>query len=314
MKHTWKVTLILAALFLASQVLGIALLYNTSFVGMNGAGQPALGYQDTVLGPRPDIQGPETIATVLFSIALGTVFILVIIKFGKFGIWKGFFFFTAFITIWVALSSIIDITVALGIALVLAALKVRSRNVVVHNLTEPFLYAGMALIFVPLLTVPWSLALLAAISVYDYWAVFKSKHMITLAEGLQKSTVFAGLSIPYTKSGKIEITYGEEEPKGVTKGNGSRGSGERIRTAGLGGGDIAFPLIFTGTVVQQLVTSGLPILSAYLLTLIIPAVLTITLVLLLVKAEKNKFYPAMPVLSAACVIGYLLVLLAAGIV
>jgi presenilin-like A22 family membrane protease len=201
---------------------------------------------------------------------------------------------------------LIDPLIALGIAIVAAALKVRSRNVLVHNATEPFIYAGMALIFVPLLSVPWALAMLAVISVYDFWAVFKSKHMVTMAKGLQKSQVFAGLSIPYNKSGKIEAKYEEEKRRG--------GESEDVALAGLGGGDIAFPLLFTGTVLQALVATGVPKASAFLLTLILPAVLTVTLVVMLLKASKKKFYPAMPVLSAGCVLGYLLILAASWII
>jgi presenilin-like A22 family membrane protease len=308
MKHTWKVTLILAGLFLACQLLGLAMLYNSFSVTLDQAGNPVIANQETVLGPPPDMQGPETLIMLLSSIALGTVFVLLIIRFRKFGVWKGFFLFTAFITIWVSLAVIIDPLAALAMAIVAAVLKVRARSVLIHNITEPFLYAGIALLLVPLLSVPWALALLAVISVYDFWAVFKSKHMVTIAEGLQKSTVFAGLSIPYRKSRKIETAYEEaEDGKEKEKVRGS------ARLAGLGGGDIAFPLVFTGTVLQSLALS-LPKASAFLLTLIIPAVLTVTLVLMLWKATKNKFYPAMPVLSAGCLAGYLLVLAAAWIV
>jgi len=306
MKHTWRVTLVLAALFLASQLLGLFVLYNGSTVATDELGRPTLVYPGTVLGPTPDIQGVESLGFMLFSIALGTVFILLVIRSGKLGIWKAFFFVAAFFSIWAALGVLIDPTVALGIAIVAAALKVRARSVLIHNATEPFLYAGVALILVPILTVPWALAVLAIISVYDFWAVFKSKHMVTMAKGLQGSMAFAGLSVPYSKSGKIVGRY--EETKG------KKGESEPVTTAGLGGGDIAFPLIFTGTVIQAIVASGLPKLSAFLLTLILPAVLTITLVLMLWKASKNKFYPAMPVLSAGCLIGYLLVLAAASIV
>jgi presenilin-like A22 family membrane protease len=308
MKHTWKVTLVLAALFLASQLLGIFVLYNGSTVGTDELGRPSLVYPGTVLGPTPDIRGLESLGFMLFSIALGTVFILLVIRSGKLGIWKAFFFVAAFFSIWAALAVLIDATVALGIAVVAAALKVRGRSVLIHNATEPFLYAGVTLILVPLLSVPWALALLAAISAYDFWAVFKSKHMITMAKGLEKSTAFAGLSIPYKKSGEIETRYEDLKSGKAPKG------AEEITTAGLGGGDIAFPLIFTGTVLQAIVASGLTKVTAFLLALILPAVLTITLVLMLWKASKNKFYPAMPVLSAGCVIGYLLVLGAASII
>jgi hypothetical protein len=118
--------------------------------------------------------------------------------------------------------------------------------------------------------------------------------------------VFAGLSIPYSRSGKVETTYGKgKKVKGAQK--------EEVVVAGLGGGDITFPLLFTGAVLQSLALSGIPKASAFLLTLILPAVLTVTLVIMLMNAAKGKFYPAMPVLSAGCVLGYVLVLIAAGV-
>jgi presenilin-like A22 family membrane protease len=302
MKHTWRITLILAVLFLACQLLGLALLYGSFSVILDESGNPVIANQDTVLGPPPEIQGAETLAFFLISIAVGTAFILLVIRSRRFGIWKAFFFFTAFMTMWVALSVLIDPLIALAIAAVAALLKVRAKNVFIHNLTEPFLYAGIALILVPILSVPWALALLAIISVYDYWAVFRSKHMVTMARGLQNSMVFAGLSIPYRRSGKVEARYGEpksRKAKGIES--------EEITVAGLGGGDITFPLLFSGAVLQSLALS-LPKESAFILTLILPAVLTVTLFLMLMKASKGKFYPAMPVLSAGCVLGYLLIL------
>jgi len=308
MKHTWGVTLLLAVLFLACQLLGLAVLYNSFSIAADDSGNPIIANQETVLGPPPQMQGAETLIMLLSSIALGTVFILLVIRSNRFGIWKGFFLFTAFITIWVSLSAMIDPLMALMIALAAAVLKVFSKSVFIHNVTEPFLYAGIALLLVPLLNVPWTLALLALISVYDYWAVFRSKHMVTMAKGLQKSAVFAGLSIPYSRSGKIEPVYE------TGKGKGRGGESRDVALAGLGGGDITFPLIFTGTVLQSLALSGIPKASAFLLTLILPAVLTATLFLMLVKASKGKFYPAMPVLSAGCIAGYLLILAASWII
>jgi len=310
MKHTWRVTLILAGLFLACQLLGLALLYNSFSIMVDEFGNPVIANQETVLGPPPAIQGPEMLVFFLSSIALGTVFILLVIRSRRFGIWKGFFFFTAFMTIWVSLSVLIQPLIALAIAAVAAWLKVRAKSVLIHNLTEPFLYSGIALILVPALSVPWALALLAIISVYDYWAVFRSKHMVTMAKGLQKSMVFAGLSIPYSKSGKVEASYG----KGRKPRKGEAYEKEEISTAGLGGGDITFPLLFTGAVLQSLALSGIPKASAFLLTLILPAVLTVTLVIMLMKASKGKFYPAMPVLSAGCLAGYLLILAASWMI
>ena len=48
--------------------------------------------------------------------------------------------------------------------------------------------------------------LLILISVYDFIAVFKIKHMITLAKFQTKSKVFAGLFVPYRREKAKEKT------------------------------------------------------------------------------------------------------------
>lgn len=309
MKHTLNVTVLLAVLFLLSQVLGLGILYNSFYVGSAPDGRPAVVYQETVIGPRPDIQGPETLGLLLFSVAMGTGFVLIVIRLRRFGLWKGFFFVAAFLSIWIALAVFMDELAALGIALLAAGLKVRGRNVVIHNLTEPFIYAGIAVILVPLLNVAWAFALLAVISVYDLWAVFRSRHMVTMAKGLQRTNVFAGLSIPYRESGGIEARFAKEKealPRPKTRREGEER--EEVTTAVLGGGDIAFPLLFTGTVLQALILSGIPKPPAFLLSLVLPAVLTAVLLAMLWGASRGRFYPAMPVLSAGCLAGYLSIL------
>jgi hypothetical protein len=47
-----------------------------------------------------------------------------------------------------------------------------------------------------------------------------------------------------------------------------------------------------------------PVFSAFVKTLIIPLFAGLALLYLLVKAEKDKFYPAMPFLSIGCLAGY----------
>ncbi len=309
MKHTPSITVLLAVLFLASQLLGLAILYNGFLVATAPDGRPVMVYKETVIGPRPHIQGPETLGLLLLSVAAGTVFILLVVRFGRFELWKALFFAAAFLSIWIALAVVIDDLLALGIALLAAVLKVRGRNVIIHNLTEPFIYAGIAVILVPLMNVVWAFVMLAVISVYDFWAVFRSRHMVTMAKGLQRSTVFAGLSIPYRESGKIMGRFAGK-CKERTKKTGAAGEGEErggVTTAVLGGGDIAFPLLFTGTVMQSLILSGVSKFSAFLMSMALPAVLTAALLLMLWKASRGRFYPAMPVLSAGCLAGYLIV-------
>jgi len=73
-----------------------------------------------------------------------------------------------------------------------------------------------------------------------------------------------------------------------------------IKVAILGGGDIAFPLLFTGVILK---TFGL-----WQALIIIPFT-ALSLFLLFYKGKKDKFYPAMPFITAGCVVGLLVVLL-----
>ncbi|GAG21233.1 unnamed protein product, partial [marine sediment metagenome] len=118
----------------------------------------------------------------------------------------------------------------------------------------------------------WSISiLLVIIAIYDAIAVWKTKHMIKLAKFQSKLKVFAGLLIPYGKR----------------------------RAAILGGGDIGFPLLFAAVALRTLGARAL----------VIPVVVGVSLLLLLIYGDKNKFYPAMPYLGAGCFIGYGLSLL-----
>ena len=69
----------------------------------------------------------------------------------------------------------------------------------------------------------------------------------------------------------------------------------RSRTAVLGGGDIGFPLIFTGTV---LFSVGLE------RALIVTMFSTLSLFILLILSKKDRFYPAMPFLTTGCLVGF----------
>jgi presenilin-like A22 family membrane protease len=81
------------------------------------------------------------------------------------------------------------------------------------------------------------------------------------------------------------------------------------KTAILGGGDIAFPLIFEGVVMEKLLTQGLSKSVAFMQTSIIVLTTAIALFLLFAYAKKDKFYPAMPFVTAGCLVGWAIVLL-----
>jgi presenilin-like A22 family membrane protease len=121
--------------------------------------------------------------------------------------------------------------------------------------------------------------------------------MIKLAKFQSKTKVFAGLLIPYDK--KRIISYEPTSKSEVGE--------KKAKVAVLGGGDIGFTLIFAGVVMKGLMLKE-AMLHGFLKTLIIPVFVSLALLILLLKGQQNKFYPAMPVLSLGCFIGYLVVL------
>ena len=193
-----------------------------------------------------------------------------------------------FITLNVAFRTFLSVQIATAAAILFAAWKIFRPNFYVHNLTEFFIYGGLAAIFVPVLNVFSIIMLLLFISAYDAYAVWKSKHMIELAKFQTKSNMFAGVIIPYKLP---SFKAHKNAPK------------QKVRTAILGGGDIGFPLLFAGVMLKELLISN-SVMLAFEKVLIIPIFATASLGWLLYKADQNKFYPAMPFISAGCLLAF----------
>ncbi|MBT4446697.1 hypothetical protein HOC96_05585, partial [archaeon] len=68
----------------------------------------------------------------------------------------------------------------------------------------------------------------------------------------------------------------------------------KVQSAILGGGDIAFPLLFAGVLLKDYSMTA---------ALIIPIFATAALSILFYYSKKGKFYPAMPFISAGCFVG-----------
>lgn len=232
--------------------------------------------EDLPLGiQRPEVEESSSYIYILIAIALATVVAVVIARLKAMKLWKFWFFVSIWFTLFISFNALLRYlspgtiipVIAFALAIILALWKVLKHNLFIHNLTELFIYAGLAAIFVPILNLTSVTILLVVISIYDIIAVWRTKHMVTLAKFQTKAKLFAGLHIPYGKN----------------------------KEAVLGGGDIGFPLLFLGVVLKQF-----NFWPAFV-TLIF---LTIALFLLLTMSQKNKFYPAMPFLSIGCFVGF----------
>ncbi len=298
MKHTIKITAVLVLLFFISQFAGL-LVINHYIDHKKTAETKAVVWQPLPYNlERPEVKNQSvSFVYIIIAILIGTFFVLLLIKFNKPLIWKLWFFATVWLTLSIAFAAFMNNAIAAFLALAISALRLYRPNIIIQNLSEIFIYGGLAAIFVPIINLFAAFMLLVVISIYDFVAVFKTRHMIKLAKFQSKSKVFAGLFVPYAK-GRIAV-------KGrITRKDFKQ---KKLRVAMLGGGDIGFTLIFAGIVMKGLMLHETVVIG-FLKALIVPLFTSLALLFLLLKGKENKFYPAMPILSLGCFIGYLVVL------
>jgi presenilin-like A22 family membrane protease len=215
------------------------------------------------------------------------------------------FFIAVTLAMTVAIGALMHAWVAFLLALGLAYWKIFKPNMLVHNITEVLVYAGIALLIVPIFDVWYASLLFLVIAAYDAYAVWRSKHMVRMAEFQTDSKLFAGLTVPYG----VEKTASNAATKKLLKHNAAKQSSMKTASDGrriaiLGGGDIAFPLLYAGVIFNSLLVAGLSKSAAYGYSLIIVAGAAIGLTTLFVLAKKDKFYPAIPFLAAGCFAAY----------
>lgn len=297
MKHSPSITLIILSIFLLAQFIGLGVLYNY----IDPAKSQETGkteFKDLPIGERPPVNENTSFIPVIIAVIIGTIILLVLMKYKLVLVWKLWFLMAIVISLSTAWAAFVPVIIAFIMALLFAIWKIFKPNVWVHNFTELFIYGGLAAIFAPLFNL-WSISiLLVLIALYDAYAVWKSKHMVTLAKSQTEAKVFAGLLIPYSLKGllkkKGDKSKGLKAAAKISKTASAALPNVQVRTAILGGGDIGFPLIFAGVVLKEL---GL------WQSLIIPFFALAGLALLLYYAEDKKFYPAMPFISAGCFVG-----------
>lgn len=275
MKHKLSITLTLALLFLTSHFVGLVII--DKYLPKTLSTGEVIEKELPLNIERPIVEQKTAYLPIFIILIISTIIALIFIKFQLFRLWKLWFFLSIALTLTIAFSAFIAQIYAIVLAIILAILKLFKKNALINNLVEIFIYGGLAAIFVPLFNIVSIFILLILISIYDAYSVFKSKHMIKLAEFQTKAKVFTGLSIPY------EIKAGKRK---------------EFTTAILGGGDIGFTLFFSGVILKEF-----NLLSA----LIVSFITMLSLLILLFYGKKGKFYPAMPILSLGCFIGFLLI-------
>lgn len=326
MKHSWKITLILLAMFILTQLIGLAVIHTYTPVQqtiiVNGT------EQNITINPLPYGMQPPEIKTqiefgsmlvsmiIAFTIAIALVFFLS--KFKVSSLLRYWFFIVVILALGITINAIffkfnlfsnkinflwtfpLAWLIATLVALPLAFYKIFKQNIIIHNLTELMIYPGIACVFVPILNV-WTVSiLLIAISIYDMWAVWHTGFMQKMAKfQINHMKVFAGFFIP-TMSAKekqkiqlLKQKYKNQKiPEKVIK-----SKKIKVSLAILGGGDVIFPIIAAGIFLRAF--GLLPALCVTLFS-------AIALLGLFIWARKGKFYPAMPFLTAGIFLGMLI--------
>src|SRR3990167_6659551 len=236
MKHTIKVTAIVLLMFLLAQLIGLVIVKQY-------LPRETLPFNIE----KPQIEEQTSFIPLFITIIVATILALILIRFSAMRLWKLWFFLSVLFTLVIAFAAFIPQAIALALALILALWKILRPNIYIHNLTEIFMYGGLAAIFVPILSLMGVSLLLIIISFYDMYAVWHSKHMVKMAKFQAQANVFAGVVIPYTSAPRVSIKKkilqshlgGEKVPRHL------------VRNAVVGGGDLGFPLLFSGVVMTQ---------------------------------------------------------------
>lgn len=291
-------------MFLATQLIGLAVIHAYSPINLqqiNSDGEVTnVTYYNLPYGMEPPVEKSNSanLTSIFIAFIIAIAFILILMKFKIEILFRFWFFFVVTIALAITFNAALSkleyaSIIAILIALPLTYIKVFKRDILVHNFTELLIYPGIAVIFVPLLSV-WTVSLLLIVfSIYDIYAVWHSGFMQKMAKyQINVVRVFSGFFIPYI--GKKER---EKLVKLKRKGNVSK---IKMSVAILGGGDIIFPIIMAGVVAFAF---------SFYLALLISLGAAISLSILLYLSEKGKFYPALPFISAGCFAGLGLVYL-----
>jgi presenilin-like A22 family membrane protease len=238
-----------------------------------------------------------------FVIAISILFLLT--KFNAEFILKLWFFVVVIIALGISLVAILPpiqyaSIMAIIIALPLAFVKIYKREFLIHNLTELFIYPGIAAVFVPILNIYTIVILLILISAYDMWAVWHSGIMQKMAKyQINKLNIFGGFFIPYAdKKTKEKIKILKQKNKDKKKLEAEfKKKKFKINVAILGGGDVIFPIIASGVVMKTL---------GFLPAIFVIFGATLGVGYLFLFSQKKKFYPAMPFISAGIFIAMIL--------
>jgi len=220
---------------------------------------------------------------------IGTLLVLLVSSLGdKFKKGKSSFFKIVFVITagWgslVSLSLWMPDSLAFALTVILLFLWVKRAKVLWHNLTMILGMAGIGGILGLSFDPEAIIFLLVIFSIYDYIAVYKTKHMVKMAKEMIEAKAIVGLILPK------RIKHFWQDLKDVEPGG---------KFMILGGGDVIFPLLLCVSV------TPLGILKTTVISLFCLAGIVFSF---FVFIKKRKPIPALPPITLFAVIGYFII-------
>lgn len=263
--------------FLMAQILGLVVSRNIIITHVVREG-----------GEIPQVSPSEfSIPAFLISFFGVTLFIIFASQLttGKNMVFRIFLTFVIFLGGEVFLESLyIPTIIALPIVLISIIIWFKNSSVWFHNLLLVVGIAGMGGVVGTSLSPQLVILLFIILAIYDFVAVYKTKHMVKMAKSMIESRAILGIVIPKNfidfKKRLQDVEIGKEKKDCLI----------------LGSGDIIFPLILSASLLPQgIIKSGIILIFSI-------AGLFLGFILFLKLGQKPM--PALPPLALSSIIGY----------
>jgi len=218
-----------------------------------------------------------------------TLFILFVsfsrkFKKGKSFVFKSLFIFSVFSGGLFSLNIWLGDFFSLILILILIIWWIKKPTVLNHNILIVLGISGVGGILGLELKPLTVVFLLIIFSIYDFIAVYRTKHMVKMAKEMISSGAILGIIVPQN------ILDFKEELREVRPGG---------RFLILGGGDIAFPLLFSASLISQGILNSLIVAGFSLIGLF-------SGFYFFIRQKKCKPIPALPLIAIFSIVGYII--------
>jgi presenilin-like A22 family membrane protease len=204
----------------------------------------------------------------------------------KVKIYRFLFIFASFFTALIFFESFLSEPIPLILVFLLIFWWIKKPIILNQNLLIIFSLAGIGANLGLILKPDAVILILVVLSIYDFIAVYKTKHMVKMAKDMIEAGTILGLVFPFEPVGFLKSTS-EVKP----------GEGKFLI---LGGGDVAFPLIFSVSLIKIGIWKSFLVAFFSLLGLFANF-------LLFIFQKERKAIPALPLISLFSIIGYLII-------